>query len=318
MKLLRLGGSDLHVSRVGLGCNNFGPMIAPGMDAAAVRGVVHAALDVGVTFFDTAEIYSAGMSEQLLGEALKGHRDEAVIATKFGGRPEPDDDLATGSPAYIRAAIDKSLARLGTDHVDLYYYHRPDGVTPIEETLVALHELVQAGKTRAIGCSNFSAEQLAEADDVSRAQGITRFVAIQNQYSLIERDADLELLPLCRELEIGLVPYFPLASGLLTGKYRRDEPPPDGTRLAGPMGARVLNEEAFDMIEELGAFAAARGHSLQELAIAGVAAQPGVTGVIAGAKTPEQVQANARAAEWELDAGELADLPSFVGAGLHF
>ena len=235
MELVQLGDSGLRASRVGLGCNNFGGRL----DLERTRAVVDAALDVGVTFFDTAEIYGkGGDSERFLGEALAGRRDEAVIATKFGWGQEFGD----GSSEYVRGAIEGSLERLRTDYVDLYYLHKPDPSTPIADTLTVLDELVRAGKVRAIGCSNFSAEQLAEADRVARELGTARFTVLQNQYSLLERDDDEDVLPLCRELGVSYIPYFPLASGLLTGKYRRGEPASEGTRLAG----REIADERFD------------------------------------------------------------------------
>lgn len=297
MKLVDLGTSGLRASRVGLGCNNFGGRI----DLVATRRVVDAALDAGVTFLDTAEIYgSDGGSERFLGEILEGRRDRVVLATKFGWGGE----RGNGSADLARKAIDGYLSRLRTDHVDLYYLHKADPSTPIAETLDALDELVRAGKVRAIGCSNFSAEQLAEADRVAREQGTTRFTVLQNHYSLLERRDDTDVLPLCRELGVSYVPYFPLASGLLTGKYRRGEPAPEGTRLAG----REIEGERFARIEALTLFAEERGHTLLELAVSALASTPGMGPVIAGATTPEQVRANAAAAGWTLDADDLAAL----------
>jgi aryl-alcohol dehydrogenase-like predicted oxidoreductase len=293
-----LGDSDLLVSRVGLGCNNFGGRI----DLERAREVVDAALDAGITFFDTADIYgNRGGSERFLGELLQARRERVVLATKFG---MDMGEGPSGSAEYVRRAIRSSLERLQTDHVDLYYYHRPDGVTPIGETLAAMQELVEEGLVRAIGCSNFSTAQLADADELARSSGRPGFVAVQNEYSLLERDADDDVLPLARELGIAFVPYFPLASGLLTGKYRRDEPRPQGTRLEG----REIDDATFDRIETLDAFARERGHSLLELAIAALTSQPGIPSVIAGATSAEQVRANAAAASWELTADELAEL----------
>jgi len=288
---IELGGSGLRVSRVGLGCNNFGGRI--GFDAT--RAVVEAALEVGITFFDTAAVYGGGGgSERFLGEILEGRRDRVVLATKFGWEP----DRGRGARPYALSAIDASLERLRTDYVDLYYLHKPDPATPIAETLAALDELVQAGKVRAIGCSNFSAAQLAEADGVAREQGATRFTVLQNHYSLLERGDDEDVLPLCRELGVAYVPYFPLASGLLTGKYRRGEPGPEGTRLAG----REIEDARFDRVEALAGFAEERGHTLLELAVSALASTPGLTSVIAGATKPEQVHANAAAGDWHLSA----------------
>ena len=296
MELVQLGESGLRVSRVGLGCNNFGGRI--GLEET--RAVVDAALEVGVTFFDTAEIYgSGGGSERLLGEIFEARRDRVVLATKFGWGHEFGD----GTAASVRKAIDGSLERLRTDYVDLYYLHKPDPATPIAETLGALDELVREGKVRAIGCSNFSAEQLAEADRVAREIGTARFAVLQNHYSLLRRDDDDDVLPLCHELGVSYIPYFPLASGLLTGKYRRGETPPEGARLAG----REIEDERFDRVEAYAAFAEERGHSLHELAIGALASIPGVGSIIAGATKPEQVRANVAAAEvsWRLSGGEL-------------
>jgi aryl-alcohol dehydrogenase-like predicted oxidoreductase len=292
-----LGDSGLRVSRVGLGCNNFGSRI----DLVQTRAVVEAALDVGISFFDTAEVYGGGGgSERMLGEILEGRRDRVVLATKFGWAP----DRGHGGREYVKDAIDGSLERLRTEYIDLYYLHKPDPDTPIVETLEALDELVRAGKVRAIGCSNFSAEQLAEADRVAREQGTTRFTAVQNEYSLLQREDDTEVLPLCRELGIGYVPYFPLASGLLTGKYRPAEPAPDGTRLAG----RHIAEERLERVEVLARFATDHGHALLDLAISALASTPGIGSVIAGATKPEQVRANAAAGRWRVDGETLQAL----------
>jgi aryl-alcohol dehydrogenase-like predicted oxidoreductase len=296
MDVVDLGESGLHVSRVGVGCNNFGGRIG----ADETRAVVEAALDAGVTFFDTAETYGGGQSEAFLGEILEGRRDQAVIATKFGWAR----DRGFGDAGYMRNAIEGSLKALRTEYVDLYYLHKPDPKTPIGETLTALDELVQAGRVRAIGCSNFSADQLAEADRVARELGTTRFTVVQNHYNLLRRDDDADVLPLCRELGVAYVPYFPLASGLLTGKYRRGERAPAGTRLAG----RDITDEQFHRIEALARFAEERGRSLLELAISALASTPGVASVIAGATKPEQVRANAAAASWRLTDAELAEL----------
>ena len=299
MEVVALGHSGLRVSRVGLGCNNFGSRI----DLDATRAVVDAALDAGVTFFDTAEIYgNGGDSERFLGEILEGRRARVVLATKFGWGQE----TGNGSAEAVRASIAGSLDRLRTDFVDLYYLHKPDPATPIAETLGALDELVSEGKVRVIGCSNFSASQLAEADRVARENGTARFAVLQNHYSLLQREDDEEVLPLCRELGVSYIPYFPLASGLLTGKYRRGEPAPEGTRLAG----REIEEERFDRVEACAAFADERGRSLHELAICALASTPGVGSIIAGATKPEQVRANVAAADasWRLSGDELATL----------
>ena len=297
MEQIALGDSGLTVSRVGLGCNNFGGRI--GLDET--RAVLEAALDAGVTFLDTAEAYgNGGDSERFIGEVLDGRRDEVVLATKFGWGSETGD----GSPASVGKAIDGSLERLRTDHVDLYYLHKPDPSTPVADTLATLDELVRAGKARAIGCSNFSAAQLAEADRIAHELGTARFTVLQNHYNLLRRDDDADVLPLSRELGVAYIPYFPLASGLLTGKYRRGEPAPAGTRLEG----REIEDERYDRIEALTAFAEARGRSLHELAIAALASTPGVGSIIAGATKPEQVRANAAAASWRLTSDDLSAL----------
>ena len=286
MQLMTMGDSELRVSRVGLGCNNFGGRL----DLEGTRAVVEAALDAGITFFDTADIYGGGDSERFLGEILARRRDRVVLATKFGMGG------GGGSREYVRRAIGESLERLQTEYVDLHYYHRPDGVTPIAETMAALTELVEAGTVRNIGISNVDAAQFAEA---ARAAPI---VAVQNEYSLLNRAAEAEVLPLARKLDIGFVPYFPLASGLLTGKYRKGRPPPSGSRLEGRDDR--LSDEALDRVERLERFAEEHGHSLLELAIGALASEPGVASVIAGATTPEQVRANAAAGGWQLSAAE--------------
>jgi len=299
---MELGLDGLGVSRVGLGCNNFGGRI----DGEATRAVVLAALDAGVTFFDTADTYGGqGGSEQLLGEILEGRRGEVVLATKFG-KEMGDGATSRGSAAYVRRALDATLERLRTDHVDLYYQHEPDPSIPVAETLGTLDELVRAGKVRAVGCSNFSAEQLAEADRAARENGTVRFVALQNHYNLLERGDDADVLPLARELGVAYVPYFPLASGLLTGKVRRGERGPDGSRLAG----REFDDASFDRLEALECFAAGHGRTLLELAISALASTPGIASVIAGATKPAQVRANAAAAGWQLTLGELEELAS--------
>jgi aryl-alcohol dehydrogenase-like predicted oxidoreductase len=302
VELLPLGRSDLRVSRVGLGCNNFGGRL----DLERTRAVVDAALDAGVTFLDTADSYgNRGGSERFLGELLQGRRDRVVLATKVGSDMGTDGGVPRGSRAYVVPAVDASLERLRVDHVDLLYYHRPDGVTPLAETIGALQEVVDAGKARWLGCSNLTAAQLDEAVAADRAGG-SRLVALQNEYSLLERGAERDVLPRCVELGLGFVPYFPLASGLLTGKYRRGEPAPVGSRLE----RRIESTDAavWDRVEALERFAAARGRTLLELAIAGLASRPGVASVIAGATRPGQVRQNAAAAGWRLDARELAEL----------
>ncbi|HYN98996.1 MAG TPA: aldo/keto reductase [Actinomycetota bacterium] len=286
--------ASLNVSVVGLGCNNFGGRI----DGKATTRVVHAALDAGINFFDTAELYGSGKSEQLLGRALKGRRDEAVVASKFGF----DGD---SSPSYIRRAADASLKRLGTGHIDLYQQHRPDRNTPIEDTLGALDELVKAGKVREIGCSEYSPKQISDADDAVRP-GAARFVSVQNEYSLLHRHPEGGVLQECRRRGLAFIPYFPLASGLLTGKYRLGQPPPAGSRLDSGWGADRLTRWNLQVVEALFRFAEDRGHSILELAISWLAAQQPVASVIAGATSPEQIRANAGSAGWKLTAEELA------------
>jgi aryl-alcohol dehydrogenase-like predicted oxidoreductase len=294
-----LGRSELTVSAVGLGCNNFGRRL----DRAGTRAVIDAALDAGIAFLDTADVYGGdGASERLIGEALEGRRDRVVLATKFGLELSGDSGEPRGSRAYARRALDASLERLRTDRVDLFYYHEPDGVTPLEETLGALGELADEGKIRAFGVSNLDAAQLREAI----ALGDPRLAALQNEHNLLERGAERELLPLCREHGIGFVPYFPLARGMLTGKFRRGEPPPGSSRMADRPD--LLTDAVFDRLDVLAAFAAERGHTLLELAFAGLASQPGIASVIAGAMTPEQVAANAAAASWELSTDDLEAL----------
>lgn len=302
---LGVGGPDVSV--VGLGCNNFGSRV----DEQGTRAVVDAALEVGVTLFDTADVYgNRGGSEELLGKALEGRRDRVVLATKFGHEMSDDAPPNRGSREYVRSAIEASLKRLRTDVVDLYQYHRPDGVTPIEETLGAMSELVDEGKVRFMGSSNFDAALIEEADELARERSRHRYVSAQNEYSLFERSVEEELLPVCERLGIGVLPYFPLASGLLTGKYRRGEPAPAGTRLA--MRPERLTDEVFDEIEALEAFAKERGHTLLELAFAGLLAQPAVLSVIAGATKPEQVRANAAAGDFELGEDDIRELRALL------
>lgn len=290
-----LGRSGLMVSTVGLGCNNFGMRI----DADATHRVVDAAIEVGITLFDTSDSY--GDSELFLAKALGARRDQVVIATKFGsdlrGANGPDWN-ARGSRRYIRRAVERSLRRLNTDHIDLYQLHKPDPNTPMEETLEALTELVRDGLVRYIGSSNLKGWQIADAEWIARTHGTERFISAQNLYSLIEREVETEVIGACETFGVGMLPYFPLASGLLTGKYERgQEPPADGRIAAWGMNA-MLNDRNFDLVEGLSAFAAERGVTLLDVAMGGLAAQSTVASVIAGATTPEQVRANARAGLW--------------------
>jgi aryl-alcohol dehydrogenase-like predicted oxidoreductase len=300
----RLGTEGPDVSAVGLGCNNLGIRV----DLEGTRAVVDAALDAGVTLFDTADVYGGkGGSESFLGEVLEGRRDRVVIATKFGG-DMGDGTAARGSRAYIHKAIDASLERLRTDVVDLYQYHTPDNVTPFEETFGALDQLVRAGKVRHVGHSNLNAAQVEEVEAICRERGFARPVSAQNEYSLLRREAEEELLPTCERLGLGVLPFFPLASGLLTGKYRRGQPRPPGTRLSDR--EEVFTDEKFDRLEALEAFARERGVTLLQVAIGGLLAQPVIASVIAGATKPEQVRANVAAAEWEPTAEDIAALSS--------
>jgi aryl-alcohol dehydrogenase-like predicted oxidoreductase len=297
-----LGDGGPDVSVVGLGCNNFGGRV----DLEGTRAVVDAALEAGVTFFDTADVYgSGGGSEDLLGRVLEGRRDRALLATKFGN-DMGDGAQARGSRDYIRKAIDASLRRLRTDYVDVYQYHRPDGITPYEETFGALDELVREGKVRYVGHSNFSARDVEEVDELARRRDFARPISAQNQYSLLRREAEADLLPTCERLGLGVLPYFPLASGLLTGKYRRGEPRPEGTRLSAR--DEVFTDETFDKVEAFERFGSERGLTLLQVAISGLLAQPAVACVIAGATKPEQVRANAAAGDWEASAEDLAAL----------
>lgn len=311
MTYRQLGDSGLTVSTVGLGCNNFGRRL----DQEGTNAVVRQALDSGITLFDTADIYGQGASEEMLGLALGSERENVVVATKFGmdmqGANGPDWGVR-GSRRYIRKAVEASLRRLGTDWIDLYQLHRPDPQTPIEETLAALDELVREGKVRYLGSSNFTGWQVVDADWTARAAGTSRFISAQNEYSLLERDVEDELVPACEHVGVGLLPFFPLASGLLTGKYRRGEAAPAGTRLAG-MADRLAAAD-WDTIERLEAYAAQRDLRPIDVAIGGLAAQPAVASVIAGATRAEQVVENVQAGLWEPSADDLAELDDITVA----
>lgn len=305
MRYRQLGNSGLLVSEVGLGCNQMGGRL----DLDGTRAVVDAALDVGITLMDTSDTYgNRGGSEELLGQALRGRRDQVVLATKWGHRrTDMGYGLAAGAKggrAYIRRAVEESLRRLGTDHIDLYQFHTPDRGTPIEETLATLHELVAAGKVRYIGHSNFASWEIARAAHVAAESSLTPFVSAQNHYSLLERDVEAEVIPACQAYGLGMLPYFPLAMGLLTGKVKRDTGAPAGTRLSGR--SEYVTDDKLDRVEALEKWGAQHGRSLLEIAIAGLAAQPTVASVIAGATSPEQVRANAAAAQWQPSADELA------------
>jgi len=311
MRYRPLGDSGLMVSVTGLGCNNFGRRL----DLDATRAVVNAALEAGITLLDTSDSYgNGGGSEELLGEVLAGRRDEVVLATKFGHQ---DFDMgygpaagAKGGRAYIRRAVERSLRRLRTDYLDLYQIHTPDPVTPMAETLAALGELVAEGKVRYLGNSNFTGWQIADAAHVARAAGAVPFISAQNHWSLLERDTEAEVVPAARHFGLGVLPYFPLANGLLTGKVRKGQAPPPGSRLAGRPG--YLTESKLDRVEALISWAAGRGLTVLEVAIGALAAQPGCASVIAGATSPEQVKANAAAADWIPSAADLAELDQIV------
>jgi aryl-alcohol dehydrogenase-like predicted oxidoreductase len=303
MDTRRIG--SLEVSIVGLGCNNFGRRL----DSNATSAVVDAALDAGITFFDTADVYGSTRSEEYLGRALGRRRDDVVVATKFGAAV--DEQRNGASPGYVRQAIEDSLSRLGTDHIDLYQLHTPDPTVPIGETLGALDELVTAGKVREIGCSNFSAEQLREAEQAT-GDGASRFASVQNEYSLLHREPEGEVLPECERLGIAFIPYFPLANGLLTGKYRRGRDAPAGSRLDSRRGERLLTDRNLAVVEQLLEFSESRGHTILELAFSWLLTPPVVASVIAGATSSEQARSNAAAASWELTDTEMEEVGSIL------
>ncbi len=301
-----LSGTDLPLSAVGLGCNNFGVRL----DQTATNAVVNAAIDAGITLFDTADVYGKrGGSEVMLGAALGARRKDIVLVSKFGVAMDDEGRLKGGSYAYVMSAVEASLKRLKTEWIDLYYYHRPDAQTPVEETLRALDRLVRQGKVRHIGCSNMSAAQVTQAQQVSRAQGLARFVCCQDQYSLLARQIEAELIPAIEAQHLTLLPYFPLASGMLTGKYQFGTPIPAGSRLSHKRYSdRFLSDENFHIVERLKAFCTARGRSLLELAFGWLLSKPVVGSVIAGASSPEQVRQNSAATGWRLDAADMAEV----------
>src|SRR5262245_8949479 len=302
METKPLGRSGLRVSVVGLGCNNFGMRC----DQTQTRAVVAKALDLGVTLFDTADVYGPrGVSEEYLGKALENRRGDVIVATKFAMPMGESPLMRGGSRRWVMKAAEASLRRLGTDYIDLYQMHFPDAGTPIEETLRALDDLVRQGKVRYLGCSNFAGWQVVEAAWTARNASLSPFVSAQNFYNLLERNVERELVPACNAYGLGVLPYFPLASGLLTGKYRRGEAAPQGTRLSAPRFAGALNDKNFAKVEKLAGFAGDRGHSLLDLAIGWLASQSHVSSVIAGATRPEQVEQNVHAGEWKLTAEEL-------------
>jgi aryl-alcohol dehydrogenase-like predicted oxidoreductase len=313
MTYRRLGGSGLAVSVVGLGCNNFGRKL----DLEQTRAVVDAAFEAGITLFDTADIYGepAGRSEEFLGAALRGRRDDIILATKFGmdtrGANGPDWG-ARGGRRYVARAVEASLRRLGTDYIDLYQLHRPDPQTPISETLSALDDLVRAGKVRYLGNSNFGGWQVADAAWIAQTNGLTPFISAQNEYSLLRREVEAEVIPACERFGLGMLPFFPLRSGLLSGKYRRGQAAPQGSRLSTERYAKLFANAPWDTVEAIEKYAAERGRTLLDVAIGGLAAQPAVASVIAGATTPEQVHANAAAGSWQPTAEDLAALDAIT------
>ena len=304
MEHRRLGNSGLFVSEVGLGCNNFGGRI----DEAGTRAVVHAALDAGIDLFDTADMYGGSLSEEFLGRALGGRRQDVILATKFGFAMGEGPHRKGASRRYIVSALEASLSRLGTDYVDLYQIHFPDPHTPIDETLRALDDCVRDGKVRYVGCSNFASWQIADAHWTAARDRLNPFVSAQNLMSLLERDVLREVIPACEHFGLGMLPYFPLASGLLTGKYRRGEPAPEGTRLGAPRAAGALSARNFDRAEALATFAEERGRSLLELAFGWLLSFPVVSSVIAGATSADQVHANVAAATMRLDDAEMKEV----------
>jgi aryl-alcohol dehydrogenase-like predicted oxidoreductase len=299
-------GTHLPFSKVGLGCNNFGVRL----DLAAASAVVDAAIDEGITVFDTADVYGKrGGSETILGQALGKRRKDIVLVTKFGVAMDDEGRLKGGSRAYVMNAVEASLKRLNTDYIDLYYYHRPDPATPIEETMRALDQLIRQGKVRYIACSNMSAAQVTQAQAVAKANGLHRFVCCQDQYSLLARQIEAELIPALQREHLPLLPYFPLASGMLTGKYQFGAPIPEGSRLSHKRYSdRFLNDQNFHVVERLKNFCAERGRSMLELAFGWLLSKPVVGNVIAGASTPEQVRQNVAATGWRLDVAEMAEV----------
>jgi aryl-alcohol dehydrogenase-like predicted oxidoreductase len=298
---------DLEVSIVGVGCNNFGRRL----DRTGTEAVVHTAMDAGINFFDTADVYGDGVSEEYLSKALGSRRDEAIIATKFGAEIAGDPSRSGANPHWIERAVEDSLRRLDTDRIDLYQLHRPDENTPIEDTLETLDRLISVGKVRQIGCSNYSETEIEEALATSHERGLARFVSVQNEYSLLHRDPEHGVTDACLRNGLALLPYFPLASGMLTGKYSRGEEAPAGSRLASMSASRAkrfANERNFDHVEQLETFAKDRGHTILELAISWLVAQPVVASVIAGATSPEQVGANVEAAKWQLLDKDLTEI----------
>ena len=301
----------MKVSAVGLGCNNFGRRL----DQAGTNRVVDAALEAGITFFDTADVYGDGLSEEYLGHALGHRREEVMIASKFGGTMGGDEQRSGAGRQWIERAVTESLSRLGTDRIDLYQLHMPDPEIPIEETLGALSRLVEDGRVREIGCSNFDAGQIERAAQAASERDLDPFTSVQNQYSLLHREPEEGVLEACRRHELAFIPYFPLASGMLTGKYRRGGLAPEGSRLGSipaERAERFLNDRNFRVVEALEAFCRERGRTLLELALSWLLARPEVASVIAGATKPEQARANVASASWELTDEDLAEVDRII------
>jgi aryl-alcohol dehydrogenase-like predicted oxidoreductase len=299
------GHNALEVSLVGLGCNAFGGRV----DEKGTHAVIDAALEAGINFFDTAETYGGGNSESFIGSALKGKRNTVCLATKFGFSASHVAGKSRGTPENIRFAVDQSLAKLQTDWIDLYQMHRPDPDTPIAETMGALEDLVRAGKIRYYGCSYFSGPQMQQAVDTAQREGLRGFVTAQNAWNVLEREIEAELIPVCKAAEIGLLPYYPIARGLLTGKYQRGDPPPSGSRLAGD---QYLANADFDLLEDLQRYAGDHGYDLLALAISWLAAQQVITSIISGVSRPEQIAANSAAARWKLTAKNLEEIDAIL------
>lgn len=318
METRSIGNSDLRVSTLGLGCNNFGGR----SNEEQSRAVISKALDVGVTLFDTADVYplpKPGLSEEILGRALRAHRKQVVIATKFGLPMDAEKKLAGGSRAYVVAATEACLKRLGADYIDLMQFHWPDANTPVEETLRGLDDVVKAGKVRYIGCSNLPGWELVHSLWLSEKHGLAKFIVSQNQYSLLSRDVEPELMDALRYYKIGLLPYFPLAGGFLTGKYRKDAALPEGSRLTNSEALRkmFINDARFDIVERLAPWCGAQGMSMLDLAFRWLLANDVVPSVIAGASTPAQVEANARAVAGRLSAAQMAEVETLANNKPH-
>ena len=311
MKLRQLGNSDLKVSEVGLGCNNFGRRI----DLEQTGRVVDKAIELGINLFDTADVYGGSKSEEFLGELLGNRRKQIVLATKFGHPMEDSGTKQGASAGYIVRAVEDSLARLKTDVIDLYQLHTPDPKTPMEETLTALDRLVKDGKVRYIGCSNLPAWQVVDSHWIAQTKSLSPFVSCQDEYSLVHRDPEKELLPMCAQFGMSLLPYFPLASGLLTGKYKRGEEAPEGTRFSSTqaLADRYMNDKNWTAVEALSAFSQESGHTILDLAFGWLLSRPEVASVIAGATKPEQLEANAKAGEWELSEDEKTKVAEILG-----